>query len=120
MDRAAPRRRPVGLSCPAAASDASSDADLGMPFAPAMTALLQAKLEPAVLADAVLSGRRIGGSEAARLRIVDESCPQAELLDRSVGRVSPLAEKDRATYAALKRGLYERVLKVIAAAGASG
>ena len=57
---------------------------------------------------------------AARLRIVDESCPQAELLDRSVGRVSSLAEKDRATYAALKRGLYERALQVIAAEGASG
>jgi enoyl-CoA hydratase/carnithine racemase len=91
--------------------------DLGMSLAPPMMALLQAKLQPDVLSDALLTGRRIGGGEAAELAIVDASWPADELLDRAVGCVEPLADKDRATYSALKRGLYRHALEVIARGG---
>ncbi len=89
--------------------------DLGMPLAPAMTALLQQKLEPRSLAEVLLTGRRIGGSEAAALGIVDEACAADAVVDACVARVGPLADKHPATYAALKRGLYRRTLEVIEA-----
>lgn len=89
------------------------EVDLGMSLAPAMTALLQAKLAPDVLTELLLTGRRIGGSEAADLAIVDTSCPEDELLGCAIALVEPLAEKDRATYTALKRGLYRHTLEII-------
>ena len=87
--------------------------DLGMPLTPAMSALLACKLEPAALRSALLTGRRIGGEEAAGLAIVDEACPEDTLEARALARVLPLAGKDRSTYASLKRGLYRRALEII-------
>jgi enoyl-CoA hydratase/carnithine racemase len=87
--------------------------DLEMSLAPPMMALLQAKLQPDVLSDALLSGRRIGGLEAAELAIVDACWPAQELLAQAVGCVEPLSDKDRATYAALKRGLYRQPLGLV-------
>lgn len=90
--------------------------DLKMSLAPAMMALLQAKLSPAVLSEVLLTGRRVGGEEAAALGIVDASCAAGELLAQASSRVAPLADKDGPTYAALKRGLYRRPLEIFEAA----
>lgn len=86
------------------------EVDLGMPLAPAMTALLRQKLEPRTAADVLLSGRRLGGAEAAALGVVDEACEVDDLLARATARVAPLAGKHRPTYAALKRGLHRDAL----------
>jgi len=80
--------------------------DLGMPLAPGMNALITGKLATRVATDLLLTGRRVGGEEAVRLGIVDEAVPAEQVLERAIARVEPLAAKDRATYSALKRGLF--------------
>jgi len=53
--------------------------------------------------------------EAGDLAIVDASASAEALLDRATSMVAPLADKDRATYSALKRGLYRHALEIVEA-----
>jgi enoyl-CoA hydratase/carnithine racemase len=96
-----------------------NEIDIHIPLAPGMAALVRNRLPAATLRDMVLTGARIGGEEARARGIVDEAVAAAEVVPRAVARVAALADKDRATYAALKRGLYGEVLAVLAA-GALG
>jgi enoyl-CoA hydratase/carnithine racemase len=89
------------------------DMAMKQPLDQGMYALLGAKLSPALLLDLLVTGRRVGGSEASLLRIVDEAVPEPEVLSRAVARAQALAGKDRETMAALKRGLWRNVLTVL-------
>jgi enoyl-CoA hydratase/carnithine racemase len=82
------------------------EVDLGMPLAAGMAALLNAKIDHGVLRDLLLTGRRIGGGEAAALRVVDESVPGDGVLARALHRAGALAGKDRSAFAALKHALW--------------
>jgi enoyl-CoA hydratase/carnithine racemase len=62
------------------------------------------------LRDVVLTGARIGGAEAREREIVDEAVPAAEVLPVAIARATALAQKDRGTYTALKRGIYGDLL----------
>jgi enoyl-CoA hydratase/carnithine racemase len=87
-----------------------NEVDLGLPLHPGMVALLKNRLAPAVLRNVVLTGARIGGADACDYGIVDEAVPAADVLPQAVARAAALAQKDRQTYAALKRGLYAELL----------
>jgi enoyl-CoA hydratase/carnithine racemase len=89
------------------------EVDIGLPFAPGMSALIAAKLDPHTSRDLMLTGRRIGGAEAAALRVVDETADADELLTRALARAESLAGKDRATYGAIKRRLYADVIELL-------
>jgi enoyl-CoA hydratase/carnithine racemase len=89
------------------------EVDINLPFAPGMSALILAKLDPSVSRDLMLSGRRIGGTEALALRAVDETAEADQLLPRAVARAESLAAKDRATYGAIKRRMYGPVLRLL-------
>ncbi len=89
------------------------EVDIQLPLAPGMQALIGAKLDAATRRDLILSGRRIGGGEAAALRVVDESVPAGEVLSAAVARAAALANKSRATYGALKRGLYVEAIRLL-------
>jgi enoyl-CoA hydratase/carnithine racemase len=92
-----------------------NEIDIRLPLAPGMTALVRSRLSGRVLRDVVLTGARIGGENAAGRGFVDEALPGADVLPRAIARAAALADKDRATYGALKRGLYGDVAKVLAA-----
>lgn len=87
--------------------------DLAFPLQPGMTALLQAKLGPTQLRDTLLTGARLGGEASCAQGFVDEALPAAEVLPRAIARAAALAGKDRATYGALKRGLYAPALALL-------
>jgi len=91
-----------------------NEIDIRIPLAPGMAALVKSRLSGAALRDMVLTGARIGGEESSRRGIVDEAVPAGEVLPRAIARAAALADKDRATYGALKRGLYGDVLKILA------
>jgi len=92
-----------------------NEIDIRIPLAPGMAALVGSRLTGRTLRDAVLTGSRIGGEEASRRGIVDEAVPLTDVLPHAVVRAAALADKDRATYGSLKRGLYGDVLKILAA-----
>lgn len=93
-----------------------NEIDIRIPLAPGMAALVKSRLNGPALRDMVLTGARLGGEDAQRRGIVDEAVPAAEVLPHAIARAAALADKDRATYGALKRALYGDVLKVLSAA----
>ena len=95
-----------------------NEVDIGLPLHPGMVALVKSRLGAGVLRDVVLTGARIGGAEACERGIVDEAVPAAEVLPRAIARAATLAQKDRQTYTALKRGIYADLLGALKNAGA--
>jgi enoyl-CoA hydratase/carnithine racemase len=89
------------------------EVDINLPFAPGMRALTQAKLDPSVSHDLMLTGRRVGGTEAAALRVVDETADADQVLARAIARAESLAGKERTTYAAIRRAMYEPVIRLL-------
>jgi len=87
------------------------EVDINIPLSPGMLAVIQAKLDIATCRDLILTGVRIGGAEAAVRRVVDEAAPAEEVVSRAVARAESLATKDRATYTALKRGMYAAAIE---------
>ncbi len=88
--------------------------DIQFPLAPGMTALIACRLSPLVFRDTILTGARIGGADACARGIVDDAVAADEVLPRALARAAALAGKNRATYAALKRGMYGAVYDVLA------
>lgn len=82
------------------------EVDINIPLAPGMTALIASRLSPTVFRDAVLTGARIGAVAAQAQGIVDEAVGADDVVPRAVARAAALASKDRATYGALKRGMF--------------
>lgn len=89
------------------------EVDISLPFAPGMMALNQAKLDPSVGRDLMLTGRRIGGAEALALRVVDEAVEADQLVARAVARAEELAAKNRDTYGRIKRAMYARAIELL-------
>jgi len=96
-----------------------NEIDIRIPLAPGMAALVKSRLNGASLHDMVLTGARLGGEDAQRRGIVDVALPAADVLPQAIARAAALADKDRATYGALKRGLYGDVLEILTS-GAMG
>lgn len=87
--------------------------DLRLALQPGMTAIIAARLPAQTAHEAITSGRRYGGAEAAAAGIADEAVAEAALLPRAIERAAALAGKDPATLAALKRGLYTETLRIL-------
>lgn len=82
------------------------EADLGLPFTPAMSALITARLSPPVAHRAMVTGHRFTGAESLAAGIVTELAPEEEVLDRAVALAESLAGKPRHGIGAIKRGMY--------------
>jgi enoyl-CoA hydratase/carnithine racemase len=90
-----------------------NEVDIKFPLSPGMTALIQSRLGPVAARDMILTGARIGGAEGQQRGVVDEAVTAEEVLPRAVARAVALADKDRTTYASLKRGMYHEVLALL-------
>lgn len=89
------------------------EVDLGFVFTAGMTGLLQARLPAAIAHQAMVTGRRYGGTEAVTARIAEEAVPAGRVLAAAAERAAALAAKPRTTVAAIKRGLYGDVVAAL-------
>jgi enoyl-CoA hydratase/carnithine racemase len=87
--------------------------DLGMPLTEGMTALIQSKIPAFHAHEAIVTGRRYGGAEAKLAQIVHDAVPETVVLETALAIATPLAGKDSATLAALKRGMYPETLRIL-------
>lgn len=87
------------------------EVELGLPLHPGMTALIRGRLPIATAHAAIVTGRRFGGAEAAAAGLVDEAAPEDAVVERAVALALPHAGRNRPVMSALKRGLYEDVLR---------
>jgi enoyl-CoA hydratase/carnithine racemase len=91
------------------------EVDLAMKRAlsPGMNALLQARLMPHVLAEALITGRRYSAAEAVERHLVQESVAEDQVLPVATGIAQELSGKDRETVGAIKRGVFEAAVAVL-------
>ena len=89
------------------------EADINIPFLPGMSALIQAKLTPAVATDVMLTARRYGGDDALAAGIVTAAAAEDAVLSTAVELVRPLAAKDPATLGLIKQRMYAAVVRTL-------
>ena len=89
------------------------EVDIGLPFTPGMSALIASRLPVATALEAMTTGRRYGGEQAAAAGIVDEAAEQQQVLARALERAAALTGKDPATLRTIKQRLHERPLAAL-------
>ena len=90
------------------------EVDIKIPFSPLMYEILRLLPDHYALNELLLTGKRVGGKEALTMKIVSAVYPQEILFDKAMELATLLAKKDRKTYANIKRGLRQYLLKFAA------
>ncbi|HUN34161.1 MAG TPA: enoyl-CoA hydratase-related protein [Trebonia sp.] len=94
------------------------EADIGMPFTPGMSALIQARLAPQVAHEAMVTARRYGGHAAAAAGIVDRAVDEEAVRATAIEIATTHTGRTGETIAAIKARMYAPVLAALA--GRSG
>jgi enoyl-CoA hydratase/carnithine racemase len=89
------------------------EVDISIPFTPGMAALIQARLAPQTAHEAMTTGHRYGGLDAAAAAIADEAVSEERVLAAAVERARPLAGKAGTTLAAIKEQMYAPALALL-------
>jgi enoyl-CoA hydratase/carnithine racemase len=89
------------------------EVDIHIPFTPPMAALIQARLSKATAHEAMTTGRRYGGSDAAAAGIADAAVAEDRVLAEAVERAAALAPKHGPTLGAIKEGMYAQALALL-------
>lgn len=84
---------------------AFTEIDVKIPLSPILYEIANLLTEKHVLRDLLLTGRRIGGIEAQKLGVVDESHILEELIPRAFEIAAELSQKDLETYKTMKQHL---------------
>lgn len=91
------------------------EADMGVPLAPGMTALIAARLPVATAHRAIMTAHRWGGEDAVTAGIVDEAVAEDQVLARAVELAAARADTSREATTALRVGLYGDLIAVLEA-----
>jgi enoyl-CoA hydratase/carnithine racemase len=89
------------------------EVDLGLPFSPGMSALIQTRLPKITAHEAMVTGRRYGGEDAVAAGIVHQTAPEAEVASAAIALAAPLAAKDGGTMAKIRTQMYAPVLEAL-------
>jgi enoyl-CoA hydratase/carnithine racemase len=89
------------------------EVDLGLPFTPGMSALIQARLPRLTAHEAMVTGRRYGGEEAVAAGIVHQTAPEAEVMSAALALAAPLAAKDGGTIAEIRAEMYRPAIEAL-------
>jgi Delta3-Delta2-enoyl-CoA isomerase len=86
-----------------------------LPFTPGMSSLIAARLPIRTAHEAMTTGRRYGGNDAALTFIVDEAVSETDVLPRAIERAAALAAKNPDTVKTIKQRLYHDTLAALRA-----
>ncbi|MBI4898197.1 MAG: enoyl-CoA hydratase/isomerase family protein [Actinobacteria bacterium] len=89
------------------------EVDIFIPFTPGMSALIQARLAPQTAHEAMTTGRRFGGEDAAATGIAQLAVSEDEVLPSAVARADELAGKDQNTLATIKQRMYADTVAIL-------
>ena len=88
------------------------EVDLRIPFTKLMDALIRTRLPKVTAHEAMCTGKRYGGLEAAKCQIVHHAVAEAEVLPKAIEIAQGLTGKDPTTLTAIKRKMYSHVIEV--------
>lgn len=94
------------------------EADIGLPFTPGMSALIQARLAPQVAHEAMITARRYGGHDAAAAGIVDRAVDEEAVRVTAIEMAAAQAGRAGETIATIKARMYAPVLAALGARSA--
>lgn len=83
-----------------------SEVDAGVPIPAPMMDILHAKLPPATVRDAVLTGKRYTADEAIVAGLIDSKATSEALLDKAAELATTLASKEPGIFKGIKQTLY--------------
>jgi Delta3-Delta2-enoyl-CoA isomerase len=89
------------------------EADIRIPFAHGMNALIQCKLSPQAQTAAMVAAQRFGGDAAQEAGIVDSTQPEDLVVSAAVQMAAAQAGKDGGTLGTIKERMYEDVLAAL-------
>lgn len=89
------------------------EVDLGIPFTAGMNALIRGRLPIATAHDAMTTGRRYGGVDAAAAGIAAATAGEGEVVDAAVALAEERAPKAGAVFGAIKARLYAEVIAAL-------
>jgi enoyl-CoA hydratase/carnithine racemase len=82
-----------------------SEVNIKIPFTPVMTAIIQLLPDAGAVRDLTFTGKAVGGIEAKAMRVADSIHSEAALFPEALAFAETMAQKHRATYAAIKHTL---------------
>lgn len=89
-----------------------SEIDVKIPFPPFLYGIILPLSDPATMRELLLTGRRLTGKEALAAKIVSAIHPVESLFPKAMELAEALSRKDRETYAAIKRGMKQRLVEL--------
>jgi len=96
------------------------EADIGLPFTPAMSALIQARLSPQAAHTAMVTARRYGGHDALATGIVDRTAAEDAVRDAAFDLATAHTGKAGATLATIKARMYASALELLTSSAVAG
>jgi enoyl-CoA hydratase/carnithine racemase len=92
------------------------EADIQIPFTPAMDAVIRAKLSKKTAHEAMVTGRRYTAEQAVAADIVHQKASEAEVLSSALALAKSYAGKHVPTLTTIKRTMYRDVIAACEAA----
>ena len=89
------------------------EADLGLPLTPEYVSLLTARLPSRTAHEALVTGRRYGGTDALAAGIVHQVAAEDEVVPKATKIAVDLAAKDRLTLSEHKRLLFGEAIRTL-------
>ncbi|GAA3216838.1 enoyl-CoA hydratase/isomerase family protein [Actinocorallia longicatena] len=89
------------------------EVEIGIPFTPGMSALIQSRLSKATAHEAMVTARRYTGAEAVEAGLAKQAVPEAEVLPRAIALAASLAPKAGPTMAKIRTGMYRDVIEAL-------
>ncbi|MEU6089789.1 enoyl-CoA hydratase-related protein [Streptomyces sp. NPDC047085] len=89
------------------------EADINIPFTPGMSALIRSRLAPQTAHEAMVTGRRYGGSAAAAAGIVDRAVDEDAVRSTAVEIAEAQLSKAGETLGTIKARMYASVLDTL-------
>jgi len=86
------------------------EADIGLPFTPGMSGLIQARLTPRAAHEAMITARRYGGADAAAAGIVDQAVDEAVVRSAAIETAAAQAAKAGPALGTIKARMYAAVI----------
>ena len=89
------------------------EADIGLPFTPGMSGLIQARLTPRAAHEAMITARRYGGLDAAAAGIVDQAVDEAVVRSAAIETAAAQAAKAGPSLGTIKARMYAAVIATL-------
>ena len=90
---------------------AFTEIDVKIPLSPVLYEIANLLTNKQSLRDLLLTGRHVGGVDAQKLGVVDESHLLEDLMPRAIAIASELAKKDLKTYKTMKHLIKQNLFK---------